>query len=284
MTAQAEGRKTARRAENAAGSAMREQWVARLARAGIASRGVVYIVVALLVAAIGFGRSQKEADGKGAMDTLAAQPMGRFLLVVLSVGFVGYILWQVLRAISRDGRLSAKADAARRLPAAGAAILYGFFLLSTVRVILGASQESSQTSQESGTARLLGDPGGRAALIAVGLVLLVAGLVLGGQAVTRGFERALDTARMSALMRKTAIALGVGGEAARALVVMIVAGFVLTAAIQADARQSKGLDAALRTLAGKPYGGPLLAVVGLGFLAYGLYSFVETRYRDELIS
>ncbi|GAC1340323.1 MAG: DUF1206 domain-containing protein [Candidatus Dormibacteria bacterium] len=284
MTSDAKGRGNTRRAEDAASLAMGEKWVARLARAGIASRGVVYLVVALLVAAIAFGRKQNEADGKGALDAVAGQPLGRVLLVVLCVGFVGYILWQLLRAVSRDGKLSAKADAARRLPAAGAAILYSLFLLSTVRVILNAAQESSQSSQQSGTARLLSASGGRAAVLAAGLALVAGGLVLGGQAVTRGFEKPLNTGRMSAVMKGAAISLGVGGEAARALAVLIIGGFVLSAAAQADARQSKGLDAALRTLAGKPFGGLVLAAVGLGFLAYGLYSFIEMRYRDDLIS
>lgn len=284
MSAKSDGAGATRKAENAAGSAMDEKWVARLARAGIFSRGVVYVVVAILVASIALGRSGKEADGKGAVDAVAAQPLGRSLLVVLCVGFVGYIIWQVLRAISRDRKLSGRADAARRLPAAAAAILYSSFLLSTVRVILGSSQQSSQSSQQAGTARLLNASGGRGIVVVVGLVVVASGLALGWQAITRGFERPLNTRRMSDLMRTAAIGLGVGGEAVRSIAVLIIGGFVLSSAIDADARQSKGLDAALRTFAGKPYGGPLLAVIGLGFLAYGLYSFIETRYRDELIS
>jgi uncharacterized protein DUF1206 len=40
------------------------------------------------------------------------------------------------------------------------------------------------------------------------------------------------------------------------------------------------LDATLQTLIQQPFGPVLLGIVALGLVAYGVYSFVEARYRQ----
>jgi hypothetical protein len=73
-------------------------WVARLGRFGLASRGVLYIVLAYLAVRVAFGRSNTETDQQGALHTIAREPFGEFLLVVLALGFAGYALWQLSKA------------------------------------------------------------------------------------------------------------------------------------------------------------------------------------------
>jgi Domain of Unknown Function (DUF1206) len=56
--------------------------------------------------------------------------------------------------------------------------------------------------------------------------------------------------------------------------------FVVQAGIANNPNASKGLDQTLRTVATAPFGRPLVAVIAIGFAAYGIYSFFEARYRD----
>lgn len=46
-----------------------------------------------------------------------------------------------------------------------------------------------------------------------------------------------------------------------------------------DAGRSTGLDGALHTLAGKPYGQVLLIATATGFAAFGVYWLFQSRYR-----
>jgi hypothetical protein len=46
-----------------------------------------------------------------------------------------------------------------------------------------------------------------------------------------------------------------------------------------DPGKSRGLDAALHTLAEQPYGHVLLAVIAAGIAAFGVFSIVQARYR-----
>jgi hypothetical protein len=46
-----------------------------------------------------------------------------------------------------------------------------------------------------------------------------------------------------------------------------------------DASEATGLDGALKSLAALPAGGVLLAAIGVGLVAYGVYCFVRARFR-----
>ena len=271
----------ARRGEAIAGRALDDKWVERVARAGILSRAVNYIVLGALVTAVLLGRGDKELDRRGAIESVSGGVAGHLLLLLLCVGFVCYIAWQLLRAATRRGDQSGLANAGRRLLALGTALIYAGFLVTTVRVLVGAGTKSPQSDQDSWTARLLGAGGGRLVVAAAGVAVIVAGLVLFGYAASRKFETPLDTGAMSTAMRRVAAVLGVAGQSARGLVFVIVGGFVLSAALADDASRSKGLDASLRTLAAQRFGAILLSVVALGFLAFGLYSLLDARYRKD---
>ncbi|MDX6484418.1 MAG: hypothetical protein QOE95_2189, partial [Gaiellaceae bacterium] len=51
----------------------------------------------------------------------------------------------------------------------------------------------------------------------------------------------------------------------------------------ARAEEAQGLAGALRALEQQPYGPYVLGAVALGLVAYGLYMFVEARYRRMVI-
>ena len=46
-----------------------------------------------------------------------------------------------------------------------------------------------------------------------------------------------------------------------------------------DPAKAKGLDEALKSLADRPFGPYLLGVVAVGLMLFGLWSFLEARYR-----
>ena len=270
-----------RRGEAIAGRALDDKVVERVARAGILSRALNYIVLAVLVTAVLLGRGGAEVDRRGALESVAGAPAGRLLLILLCAGFIAYIAWQLLRAAAHRGDQGGWANAGRRLLALGTALVYAGLLITAVRVLTGSSTQSPQSSQDSWTARLLGASGGRLVVVAAGAAVIGAGVGLVVFAASRRFETPLDTARMSRAMRRASAVLGVAGQSARGLVFVIIGGFVVSAGFSADAAQSKGLDASLKTLAAQRFGAIMLSVVALGFLAFGLYSLIDARYRDD---
>jgi hypothetical protein len=74
--------------------------------------------------------------------------------------------------------------------------------------------------------------------------------------------------------RRGVCGLGVVGYLAKGLGYAIV-----DAALTYDPGKSRGLDAALHTLASRPYGPVLLAVIVGGIAAFGVFCVVQARYR-----
>jgi hypothetical protein len=84
---------------------------------------------------------------------------------------------------------------------------------------------------------------------------------------------------MSEHARAIAIRAGQVGLTARGVVFGIIGIFLIQAALRARPEEARGLSGALRALEQQPYGPYVLGAVALGLVAYGLYMFVEARYR-----
>ena len=60
---------------------------------------------------------------------------------------------------------------------------------------------------------------------------------------------------------------------------MMIGFFLIQAAHQYNPEKVKGLDGTLSTLAQQPFGKAMLAVMALGLVSYGIYLFLQARYR-----
>ena len=70
------------------------------------------------------------------------------------------------------------------------------------------------------------------------------------------------------------------GFVARGVVFGLIGVFLVRAAYQYDPKEAVGIDGALSEIVHTPYGPLLLGLVAAGLFAFGLYSFVEARYRE----
>ena len=69
-----------------------------LARAGLAARGVIYILMGWVAILVALGNSSQEADQAGALQLLAGKPYGEVSLWLLGIGFAAYALWRLSEA------------------------------------------------------------------------------------------------------------------------------------------------------------------------------------------
>ncbi|RZU48681.1 uncharacterized protein DUF1206 [Krasilnikovia cinnamomea] len=271
MTTTAQAPRAARRAADS--SAVRH-----LARGGFICYGIVHLLLAWVALRVAFGHPAREGDQRGALQTLAAQPLGKALVIVVVVGMVALALWQGLVAAIGESGERGRTAVAERVVNGCRAVIYLWLAWTGVLVVRGAGR-SPADSQEQATSQLLSATGGRWLVGLVGVVVVGVGLGLLGYGATKRFERRLDTGRMSATMHRTIRRLGVGGYAAKGVAYAAVGVLVIAAAVTYDADKARGLDGALRTLAGQSWGPWLLGLIALGFAAYGIYCFAQARYR-----
>jgi hypothetical protein len=279
------------RAEERTGAAAGSRPVRGLSRWGIGCRGAVYILVGYLAGRIAIGAagapqaaSGQPADAQGAVQEVAGSPFGRITLALLAMGLAGYAISQLVEAIFRAREKDGSAGRwSQRLISGWGALLYGGFAWSTVSLLLGSRRpktpRSSSTQDAALTARLLRLPLGRPLVVLIGVLLVGAGVEMGRRALRLNFRERFDEAELPRPVAAAAHVLGSFGCWARAAVFALLGGLLVRAALAFHPADAKGLDASLRTLAHAAYGPVLLGLVAAGLVAYGLYCWIEARYR-----
>lgn len=248
--------------------------------------GAFHLVLGVLAVQVATGERVDEADQRGVIAVIGHQPFGRLLLGLSVTCMVTYSLWRaslVWRGRPGEERrehpaLARAVNAFRALAALGLAALT-LRLLIEPDASIPPDPAASNTEKEA-AATVLDWPAGRAMLFTVGVVVVVACVVQFQRAATRQFLDRLDGRALGARARRAVVVLGVVGYAARGVVLAIIGWFLLRAALSADAGQAKGLDAALRELAGAAYGPLILGAVAAGFITFGLFLIVDARYRS----
>jgi len=237
-----------------------------LARGGLVASGILHLLLAVIVVQIAWFGSSASADQSGALGVLAGNPAGRVVLWVVAIGFAGLAVWQVTEAIGTP------AGAGARTKAAAKAVVYAALAWSALRFAQGAPSSSGAQSRDV-TARLMAHSGGRIAVAVLGLVVVGVGAYHVRKGWTRGFRR--DLVKSPGPFVDVA---GRWGYVAKGIALVIVGVLFVVAAQRAQPDQAGGLDAALRTLGGQPFGTLLLTLVAAGLAGYGVYSFFRARY------
>lgn len=268
-----------RNVEQTARQMAADPWVERLARFGIASKGIVYAIVGVLAAQAAFGAGGKTTDTKGALATIVTQPFGKFLLTLVAIGLLGYVLWRFIQAFLDPERKGTNAKGLfQRLGYFISGAIYAGLALTATRLILGSGGGGGNSTSDW-TARLLAQPFGQWLVGTLGAIVIGMGFHQFYKAYSAKFRQDLKWQEMSDAERTWATRAGRFGHAARGVVFSIIGFFLIQAARQSDPNQARGLGGALAALAQQPYGPWILAVVAIGLVAYGIYLLVEARYR-----
>jgi len=258
----------------------RSPWVERLGRLGLVAKGALYAVVGILAFKVALGGREESPDREGALQAIAKQPFGKGLLVLLAVGLAGYALWQLARGLlDREGEGEDPKGLAKRASALARGVWYGALAVLTAERIVSTAGGGGGSKEKQTTAGVFDLPLGRYLVYGAGLAFLGVGAFNGYRAVTGKFKKKLKTAEMSDAEEAGATAAGVLGHLARAVVFTLIGLFLLRAAWEFDPKEARGLDGALMELSQQSYGDLLLGAAAVGLLAYGLYCFVEARYR-----
>jgi hypothetical protein len=279
------GRVANRTARNAASN----RWMTILARIGYAAKGVVYLIIGWLAVQLAIGAGGKTTDQRGALQTISEQPYGKFLLALVVIGLLGFGIWCFLQAwFDTEGKGSDIKGIIGRLGYAVTGVTYAILAFGGFQLVAGmgtsSATKSTTSSTQDVTAQLLKHSWGVAVVVVLGLIVIGVACYMFAKAYTAKFQRRLLLAGLSAQLRRGVIFLGRIGYAALGVVFSIIGIFLIVAAVQHNPHEAKGLDAALRTLIQQPFGPVVLGIVALGLIAYGVYSFVEARYRRVGVS
>jgi hypothetical protein len=256
----------------------RGDWKESLGRVGLVGKGVLYAVIGLLAVQLALGDASADQGSTGAIQWIAEQPFGRFLLVALTVALFSLAAWRLLDALLGDPVEGSEAK--DRAKFAGLGIVYlglAFGALGTTIANWSSGSSSSgggSDTRQQATAAVMELPAGRWLVVAAGLAVIVfAGISAKRHAIDTEFMQRLDTDA------DWVEPLGRAGYAAKAVTLAIIGWFLVQAGLTYQPDEANGLSAVLQELSGQGWGQLLLWLVAVGLLGYGLFALAEARYR-----
>jgi hypothetical protein len=246
------------------------------ARIGYLARAAVYASVGAmaLLAALSLTPSAKGAVA--ALEAWRDWPLGVAFLWLIGIGLWAFAGWRLLAAgLDLEGCGRSAKGAACRIGQAASALTYGGLAVSTFG-LLDALEDLGETDDQAATRRAVDQalemPFGDLLVIAAGLLILgcaVADLV---RAAVERFGRRLDSDRKT---RAWAVALARYGYGARGVALAPIGALLVTAGLDARASQARGLGGALQMLGEAPFGQAILALTGIGLIAFGAFAVAE---------
>lgn len=260
-------------------------WIERLARIGFVAKGVVHILIGFLAARAALGsRGEGATTGSsGALQSITDEPFGQVILGVIAAGLFGYAVWRILEAVlDTSGRGSEAKGLAVRAGSAGKALIYGALGTEAARLAMGSGGGSGE-STEHWTSVALSKPFGQALVVITGLSVAAYGVYQLTRAWKAKLSRDLDLSRVPHETRGWITKVSRFGIGARGVVFLLIGYLLVTAGVTQQASQAEDVGGALQTLGGDPFGPIALATVGIGLIAYGLYEFLNARYRKITI-
>jgi hypothetical protein len=248
-----------------------------LARSGFVARGLIYGIIGILAIKLAVGAGGTTTNQQGALKTIARQPFGEVLLILVAIGLAGYALWRVMHALLGHGREDSDSSF-ERLAATGSGIVYAGLCAIAIEILLSSSSGGSSNTSKT-TAGVLGWPAGTWLVGIAGAVLIGVGLYQGYRGLSKDFLKDSKTEQMTPRVRNWVEWIGSFGHLARMVVFGLVGAFLIKAAIDYNPNHAVGLDGALAKIAHASYGPFLLAIVAAGLIAFGVYSLSDARYR-----
>ena len=248
-------------------------------RVGLVAYGVIHLLIGWLALQIAFGEKAKNASGSGALEYLARQPLGGFMIWVVAIGMLALVVWRLLEAWqawrTEDGSDRVKTMVSQLFKG----VLYAVLAFSALQVALNSSGGGSST--EGLTAQLLKLPGGQLIVGAIGVGIIAYGGYYVYQGWSDKFLEKLDGRPQNPEVSKAYRWVGKAGHIGKGVAVVVIGALFTYAAITHNPNKSAGLDQALQEVAQAPFGQVLLTLVAIGIACYGVFAFARARHFDR---
>ncbi|HEX8523227.1 MAG TPA: DUF1206 domain-containing protein [Tepidisphaeraceae bacterium] len=257
-------------------------YIEKIARFGIASKGITYLILGGIAVLAAVGAGHKTASTGGMLQLLIGRPLGWTVFTILALGFLAFGIWQWLRAFRDPEFEGSDWKGLRKRFAYFWAGLVNFVLVGVaIRILMiGPNRDvSGDRKAQNWAATALHYPLGRWALAGVGIGMVIYGGACAYRAWKMESDDELPVSELSESARNFACWMGKFGITARGLVFALIGVFLVLAGWHQSPGEAKGQGGVLTELEHHQYGTIMLSVVAAGLIAYGLYALVLAWYR-----
>jgi hypothetical protein len=249
------------------------------ARLGYMARGMVYLSTGAIALMAIVHLAPHTRSPIGALEAWSHWAPGVWLLWITGLGLYGFAGWRALQSVfDADGQGHKPKAWASRAGQALSGLIYGglavsiFGIIDTLHDLRHAELE--KTSER--VAGVMAWPAGPLLVMVLGLFILACGA---GNAIRALLDDFGGTLRCDPKVTVWACRLARVGYFGRGIAMLPVGYFMLRAGWHERAAEARGVGGALWAIHRFSGGDAVLALLGLGLIAFGVFAFVEAWYR-----
>ncbi|MBE9061814.1 DUF1206 domain-containing protein [cf. Phormidesmis sp. LEGE 11477] len=258
------------------------KWVSSYARFGYGAKGIIYGGTGLLALSEAFDLTDEGvASSTGVLKAIGIQPLGKVLVVLIAFGLMGYVLWRLIQAGWDPEHSGGKGfpDIVRRIGYGCSGLVYASIAYSVVEILTEQPSEAKK-SLEDWAYEIMARPIGRLLVGVVGLVFFCIGCYYFYRAIKAEFRKRFKRHHMSDAAKTWASIMGRVGIAARGVVYVLIGAYAVGAAWQFEPAMIKTTEEALALFDDNPTDEWILAILGIGFVAYAIHMGFQAVYRS----
>ena len=246
-------------------------------RTGYVARGAVYLSVGFIALLAALDVVPTASGVVGAIQAWGRWPAGLALIWLAGAGLLAFAGWRCLQAVfDADGHGRSLHAWSVRGGQAISGLVHAAMAFSAFQLLDELEDLNEESEAREAAAALLQIPGGDWALIGVGGFVLAVGIANFAQGLFYDFSKRLGCSRQAC---RWAVPLGRIGYLGRGVAFVPLGFFIAESGFDARASQARSLGGALQTLEAQPMGSLVLSLTALGLIAFGLFAFVEARFR-----
>ncbi len=253
---------------------MEKKLVDSLARIGLTAKGCVYSLVGVLAFMAAFelaGTSDSSANQKGAFQLVKNSSGGSVLLSALTLGLVAYCIWRFIQAFSAQHKVVKKA----RYFFSGLA--YAALAFTAMKLLFNSGSSGSQKQEY--LAEFLSKPKGEWLVGVIALILVAIGVYQVYYGLSEKYKKHVQQMNEKTQGSKLLLLSGKIGYPARGIVWLLLSFLLFKAVIESDKHGATDTGGVFTFVENGPFGSYMLAAIGIGLVAYGIFNFIRAKYE-----
>ena len=253
-------------------------WIAKIARIGLIAKGIVYVILGILAFMAAFeigGQSNQDSNKTGVFNSIKEFPGGSVILILLAAGLICYSIWRGIQTFSSDHREIKWSKRARYF---FSGIIYLSLAGTAIQMITRNKSKNGDENQYWVSQMLNHSFGqwivglGACILAGVGIYQLYYGL-------SEKYKKHVQQLNLHSTGSSLLLRSGKIGYISRGVVWLIIAFLLFRAALHNNSSEAGDMGKAFSFIESSTFGSYLLAALGIGLIAYGVFNFIRSRYE-----
>jgi hypothetical protein len=252
--------------------------IAKIAQAGLISKGIVYILLGVLGFMAAFeigGQSNNDTNKATVFRSVKEFPGGIILLILLAAGLICYSIWRGVQTFSNSHEQN---NWTKRVRYFFSGLVYLSFAVTAIQMTFHDRGDSEHKNQYW-ISEMLSHSYGQLLIGAAALILAGIGIYQIYYGLSEKYKNHVQELNLHSKGSSLMLRAGKIGYLSRGVVWLVIAYLLMLAALHKNSSEAGDMGKAFGFIEDSSFGSYLLAALGVGLIAYGIFNFIRARFE-----